>query len=88
MSKEEIKIKLHSLVKITNNGDSVSTERMFDVEADFIIKLIEIEKRKYVVDELYKLLKLTIPRSIIEGDISSRISELEQEIIKLETELK
>ena len=88
MSKEEIKIKLHSLAKITNNGDSVSIERMFDAEADFILKLIEIEKRKYVVDELYKLLKLTIPRSIIEGDISSRISELEQEIIKLETELK
>ena len=66
----------------------IESEKYIDYLLESTTKLIEIEKRKYAVDELYKLLKLTIPRSIIEGDISSRISELEQEIIKLETELK
>ena len=49
MSKEEIKIKLHSLAKITNNGDSVSMQRMFDVEADFIIDHAQQESDKKAV---------------------------------------
>ena len=88
MSKEEIKIKLHSLVKITNNGDSVSIERMFDVEADFIIKLIEIEKRKYAIDELKQMLTAKVSFTICEDYILNRISELEQQINSLENELK
>ena len=88
MSKEEIKIKLHSLVKITNNGDSVSIERMFDVEADFILKLIEIEKRKYALNALKKIKNNPFESLGTKQSIEDKTHQLEQEINQLETELK
>lgn len=87
MSKEEIKIKLHSLAKITNNGDSVSIERMFDTEADFILKLIEIEKRKYALGVLQEFQTKMHGKYNIDF-YSDYVYQLQQQINQLENKLK